>query len=142
MAHDNPALLRHAVCMPSKAPSTLSPTAISPSASKAGVQRSRQLADQWACLIARIINDLRALGSTSHEQLAVELNARGIPTLRSGTWHRTTVQNLLHRYAHVRRSNPQLVASTLLNPPPQLLRHIAEHQLNELDSQRALRDPP
>jgi len=123
--------------MPSKPPS-----AISPSASRAGVLKTRLKADQWACVVARIINDLRVLGHTSHDQLAAELNRRGIPTVRDGRWHRTTVQNLLYRYALVRRSNPQLVASTLLNPPPQLLRHIAEHQLEQLDRQRALRDPP
>lgn len=118
------------------------PPAISPAASRAGVERARLLADQWACLIARIINDLRALGHVSHEQLAAALNGHGIPTLRDGTWHRTTVQNLLTRYAELRRSNPDLVAKTLLHPPPELLAHIARHQAEHIKRQRALRDPP
>lgn len=116
--------------------------AISPSASKAGVERSRLLSDQWACLVARIVNDLRASGHISHEQLADALNAHGIPTLRKGIWHRTGVQNLLARYAELRRQNPGLVAQTLLHAPPELLVHIARHQIRHTERQRALREAP
>lgn len=114
---------------------------ISPKASVAGVQSTRLLSDQWACLIARIINDLRAFGVVSSAALAEELNHRGIPTLRAGTWHRTTVDNLLRRYANVRQLNPDLVAQTLVKPPAELLEFIARKQTEHLDRQRNLRDP-
>jgi len=116
--------------------------ALSPSASKAGVDRSRLQANQWACLISRIINDLRPFGYVSHEQLAAALNERGIPTLRDGIWHRTTVQNLLKRYAHIRRTNPDLVASTFVNPPTKLLEFIARKQIEHLERQRTFRESP
>ena len=116
--------------------------AISPNASRAGVVKSRLKADQWACIIARIINDLRALNIVTGPQIAAELNARGIPTLRKGRWHASAIRLLLHRYVHLRRTNPSLVADSLTNPPPVLLKHIADHQVEHLDQQRALRDPP
>lgn len=78
--------------------------AISPAASSARVLKTRLEADQWAFVIARIINDLRTFGHTSHDQLAAELNRRGIPTVRNGSWHRTTVQKPLKRYAFLRAS--------------------------------------
>lgn len=115
---------------------------ICPSASASGVKANRLLADQWACLVSRIINDLRAFGIVTSVDLAEELNRRGIPTLRDGTWHRTTVDNLLRRYAQVRRTNPDLVAQTLVNPPVSLLEFIARKQTEHLGRQRALREPP
>lgn len=115
---------------------------VSPKASVAGVASLRLLSDQWACLIARIINDFRSFGITTAPQIAAELNRRGIPTLRNGRWHASTVNNLLHRYAHARRANPELVAQTLLHPPHALLKHIAQHQVDSMERQRALRDPP
>lgn len=123
--------------MPDKAPFT-----ISPNASRAGVLKTRLLSDQWACLVARIINDVRSFGITTAPQIAADLNRRGIPTLRNGRWHASTVNNLLRRYAHARRTNPNLVAQTLRHPPPALLKHIAEHQVDSMERQRALRDPP
>ena len=114
---------------------------ISPKASVAGVQSTRLLSDQWACIIARIINDLRAFAIVTSVALAEELNRRGIPTLRDGTWHRTTVDNLLRRYANVRRVNPDLVAQTLVKPPAELLEFIARKQTEHLKRQRHLRDP-
>lgn len=116
--------------------------AISPNASRAGVQQSRLIADQWACIIVRVINDLRSFGLTTAPQLAAELNRRGIPTLRNGRWHASTVNNLLHRYAHVRRTNPELVEQTLMDPPPALMAYIAAHQVKAIKDQRALRDAP
>lgn len=107
----------------------------SPTATRAGVKATRLRADQWACLMARIINDLRVSDHISHEELAAALNERGIPTLRDGTWHRTTVQNLLRRYAHVRRTNPDLVSLTLVSPPAALLEFIARKQTEHLERQ-------
>lgn len=107
-----------------------------------GVQRAQLISDQWACIIARIVNDLRAKGLTSAPQIAMGLNDYGIPTLRNRRWRENTVKNLLARYAELRRRNPQLVAATLLNPPPALITFIARHQAKHVARQHALREDP
>ena len=114
--------------------------AVSPKASPAGVRGRRRKADQWACVIARLIEDLRALGFITSLTLAEELNHRGIPTINDRTWRRTSVDNLLHRYAELRRTNPKLVARTLLRPPPDMVARIAVGQIQAAHRQRALRE--
>ena len=54
-------------------------------------------ADAFAETIAPVLADIRAHGHTTLRAIAAELNTRGIQTRRGGTWHVSTVSNLLAR---------------------------------------------
>lgn len=54
-------------------------------------------ADQFAATMRPIIDGIRGSGATSFQQIADALNARGVGTRRGGSWHATTVRNLLAR---------------------------------------------
>lgn len=56
-------------------------------------------ADAFAARVKLIVDDLAAVGVTSLSAIASALNARGISTARGGTWHATTVRNVLARAA-------------------------------------------
>src|SRR4029077_15061926 len=47
--------------------------------------------------LASTLRELRAAGFISRQALADELNRRGIPTARGGSWHYTTVVRMLTR---------------------------------------------
>ena len=53
-------------------------------------------ADSHAVTVLPIIEQIRA-GGASLRQIAAELNARGMKTARGGSWHATTVRNVLTR---------------------------------------------
>ena len=61
------------------------------------VEASRAAADARAADLAPLVVAIRAEGHTSLAAIAGELNARGILTARGGTWHASTVRNLLVR---------------------------------------------
>ncbi len=46
-----------------------------------------------------IVDQITAAGMTTLRQIADALNARGVRTARGGTWHATTVRNLIGRRA-------------------------------------------
>ena len=54
-------------------------------------------ADAHAEALAPVIADLQAHGHTTLRSLASELNASGMQTRRGGSWHVSTVRNLLNR---------------------------------------------
>ena len=62
-----------------------------------GVQRNRQMADQFASNVVPVIKDIQAGGTLPLQQIAYALNARGIPTARGGQWYPATVRNVLMR---------------------------------------------
>jgi hypothetical protein len=62
-----------------------------------GASGSKRAADARAHALVSIIRELRAAGFVSHRALADELNRRGIPTTRGGSWHYTTVVRMLTR---------------------------------------------
>ena len=57
----------------------------------AAASANKQAADSRALALASTIRELMAAGFVSQCALADELNRRGIPTARGGSWHRTTV---------------------------------------------------
>src|SRR5713226_10317203 len=57
----------------------------------------KRAADSRALALATTIRELRAAGFISRRALADELNRRGIPTARGGSWHYTTVVRMLTR---------------------------------------------
>lgn len=63
-------------------------------ASKAAVVAN---ADRHAANVAPIINVMRRAGATTLREIAEALNARGVRTARGGTWHATTVKNVMDR---------------------------------------------
>jgi DNA invertase Pin-like site-specific DNA recombinase len=56
-------------------------------------------ADRHASNILPVVREIQKSGMTSLRDIATALNARGIQTARGGTWHPTTVKNLLDRAA-------------------------------------------
>ena len=54
-------------------------------------------ADRHAEDLREVVQDIRAGGATSLRAIATELNVRGILTRRGGSWHVSTVMNLLNR---------------------------------------------
>ena len=62
-----------------------------------GADANRAGANQHARDVRPVIEAIRADGTTSLKGIAVELNARSIPTARGGRWYATTVRNLLAR---------------------------------------------
>jgi len=62
-----------------------------------GAKANRVGADAFAANILPVIQQIRASGVRGDRAIAEALNARGIKTARGGTWHRTTVRNLLAR---------------------------------------------
>jgi DNA invertase Pin-like site-specific DNA recombinase len=54
-------------------------------------------ADEFASGLIPVVRAIRATGALTLASLAMELNRRGIRSARGGTWHRSSVANLLHR---------------------------------------------
>jgi len=63
----------------------------------AAIRAVRANAAGRAADYAPIIADIRAAGLVSLPAIAMELNARGIVTARGGSWHPSTVRNLIQR---------------------------------------------
>ena len=67
---------------------------------KTGVLRAQEnklAADRQAKSLAPLLRELSQLGITSVRAIAVELNRRGVATVRGGRWHTTSVARLLRR---------------------------------------------
>ena len=62
-----------------------------------GNAKQAATADKFASRIKLIVDDLKAAGLTSLLAIASALNERGISTARGGSWHATTVRNVLSR---------------------------------------------
>jgi hypothetical protein len=62
-----------------------------------GPLAAKRAADSRALALASTIRKLLAAGFVSRRALAEELNGRGIPTARAGTWRYTTVVRILTR---------------------------------------------
>lgn len=62
-------------------------------------KRNKRKADAFARKMHPVIRKLKREGFQSVRKIMKELNGRKIPTYKSktGTWHKTTVQNLLKR---------------------------------------------
>ena len=67
--------------------------------SAVGNAKQAATADAFAGRVKLIVDDLKAAGLTSLSAIASALNDRGISTARGGTWHATTVRNVLARAA-------------------------------------------
>jgi DNA invertase Pin-like site-specific DNA recombinase len=63
----------------------------------AAVRALKDAADRHAADLAPVIAQLRAEGLTTLSALAQELNERQMRTPRAGTWHPSSVRNLLRR---------------------------------------------
>jgi DNA invertase Pin-like site-specific DNA recombinase len=62
-----------------------------------GAAAGKKRADDFAANVVPVIQQIRAGGVKTDQGIADALNARGVKTARGGTWHRTTVRNLLAR---------------------------------------------
>jgi DNA invertase Pin-like site-specific DNA recombinase len=61
------------------------------------VEAVRAAADRHAVNVLPIIREARKAGATSLREIADVLNARGVSTARGGSWHATSVKNMLAR---------------------------------------------
>jgi hypothetical protein len=59
--------------------------------------KNKRAAEERAAALAPSIRKLMAAGFVSQRALAEELNRRGIPTARGGSWHRTSLGRMLAR---------------------------------------------
>jgi hypothetical protein len=66
-------------------------------------QESKRAADAQALALASTITELQAKGLTSFNAIAVELDARAIPTALGGKWHPASVKRVLQR---LKKINP------------------------------------
>lgn len=64
-----------------------------------GQAANRNAADAFAANVLPIVRQMQGAGVTALAGLAATLNDRGIRTARGGTWHSSTVRNLLARAA-------------------------------------------
>ena len=62
-----------------------------------GPLASKHAADARARALASTLRELRAAGFVSRQSVADELNRRGVPTVRGGKWHCTTIVRMLTR---------------------------------------------
>jgi len=62
-----------------------------------GVETNRAEADGFAANVSPIVRQIQAAGATTPRAVAAALNARAIRTARGGSWHDSTVRNLLAR---------------------------------------------
>jgi DNA invertase Pin-like site-specific DNA recombinase len=62
-----------------------------------GVAVNRAAANAFAANVLPVVQQIKASGATTHRAIATALNARGIRTARGGSWHDSTVRNLLAR---------------------------------------------
>ena len=62
-----------------------------------GASTNKRAANSRAAALASTIRKLMAAGFVSQRELASELNGRGIPTARGGSWHYTTLWRMLRR---------------------------------------------
>ena len=71
--------------------------------------RNSASADRWrtahALALLPTIRKLMAAGFVSRRTLADELNRRGVPTARGGSWHGTTVERMLTRLGLITSGN-------------------------------------
>lgn len=63
----------------------------------ASIQAIQSAADRHALDLAPVIESIRAEGITSFGSMAEQLNQRGMLTPRGGSWHKSSVRNLLLR---------------------------------------------
>jgi DNA invertase Pin-like site-specific DNA recombinase len=78
-----------------------------PRAAEAAVKAhaaNRAQADQFAANVMPIVREIESSGLTNPREIAAALNARGVRTARGGSWHDSTVRNLLKRARGVLRS--------------------------------------
>ena len=68
-----------------------------PAVGMKGAAANRDGADTFAANVLPVVRQMQAAGITSLQALADGLNSRGIPTARGGTWHPSTVRNLMQR---------------------------------------------
>src|SRR4051812_1982293 len=66
-------------------------------ARKAALKAVRESAKRHASNTLPIIRAVQKAGAKTLQEVAVALNARGIPTARGGQWHAMTVRNVLGR---------------------------------------------
>jgi DNA invertase Pin-like site-specific DNA recombinase len=62
-----------------------------------GTVTQRADADAFAANVLPVVRQIQAAGATTPRAIAVALNERRIRTARGGTWHDSTVRNLLAR---------------------------------------------
>ena len=84
------------------------PTNLSEASILGAVANAAQ-ADRHAANVAPIVRQVQAAGGKTLREIADALNARGIRTARGGTWHASTVRNLLARHEPTVSSEPQMV---------------------------------
>ena len=65
--------------------------------SRKGVTANRGAADAFAANVLPIVRQIQATGATTFRAIAKARNDRGVRTARGGTWHDSTVRNLLTR---------------------------------------------
>ncbi|MDA7947994.1 MAG: recombinase family protein [Hyphomicrobiaceae bacterium] len=68
-----------------------------PEARKKAIRTIRSNADQYAANVQPVIRDIQKAGAESLRDIAVALNARGVPTARGGLWYAASVRNVLAR---------------------------------------------
>jgi DNA invertase Pin-like site-specific DNA recombinase len=64
---------------------------------KASIIQAKANADQRAHNLAAVVRDIRKGGALTLKAIANELNSREIVTPRGGSWHQSSVSNLLRR---------------------------------------------
>lgn len=62
-----------------------------------GLTERLRRADQFAANVLPVIRDIQSAGAVTYQALADALNARGIATVRGGSWYPSTVQKLMLR---------------------------------------------
>lgn len=70
-----------------------------PEASKLGAAANAAKAEQFAANVLPVVASIQACGICSLKGIAEALNARGVRTSRGGTWHASTIKNLIARQA-------------------------------------------
>jgi len=83
------------------------PTNLSKASARGAVANAVQ-ADRHAVNIAPIVREIQAAGGKTLRGIADALNARGIRTARGGSWHASTVRNLLARHEPAASPEPQM----------------------------------
>ena len=98
-----------------------------------GAVAGKRAAEARARALASTLRELRAAGFISRRALADELNRRGIPTSRGGSWHYTTIVRLLTRLGLLTsgkggRINNGLASRAQMREPRRWLRQFGNYR--------------
>ena len=65
------------------------------SQTKEELKKQKEKIEQEISYTSQLIKEIKKDGNHTYQEIANQLNKRGIPTARGGIWHATSVRNII-----------------------------------------------